>query len=95
MPHERTLPCFLDKRLVLPLVLVVLGIAGGIKLHGHLQLKETVKRHELRSAQVGDRSTNTHPSLHRDTSQVKENNAVLTSEKVEQIFEKIRPRIPC
>ena len=42
----------LDKRLVLPIFLVMLGIAGGIRLQGHLRLRHSRQRHSDRNDRV-------------------------------------------
>jgi len=43
----------LDKRLVLPLLLLVLSIAGGIKLHGAIRLRHQASRHHERNVKLG------------------------------------------
>jgi hypothetical protein len=43
----------LDKRLVLPLLLLVASISGGIKLHGTLRLRHQASRHAERNAKLG------------------------------------------
>jgi hypothetical protein len=45
---------FLEKRLLLPLVLLALAFAGGIKLHGHLHLKRQRDWHAERNSRVQD-----------------------------------------
>jgi len=51
---------FLDKRLILPLVLVVLAFAGGIKLHGHLHFKRQRERHSERNSRVQEMNGRLH-----------------------------------
>lgn len=42
----------LDKRHLAPIIIVVLSIFVGIKMHGHLRIREAAKRHGERNARV-------------------------------------------
>lgn len=92
----------LDKRLILPLVLLILGVFGGIKLHAHLRLNHMV----LRQTETRQRVQDTNELLKSEKKELEQmldginnkgdipglNEATLFSDKASQIYEHLHER---